>query len=206
VQSLHKTTFGPSKALATRFARKRLEKLATKNFSYATTTIGNSYMRERPQVRQKPDPLISENKAAQLLERDRGTLKGALHGIAPDGFEGDQPRYKLATVMRVMAAHTRKTGSRSNVSPIEAELAALEEAAIVVGAFMGRIRAESDLKRRRSLAKSDGVCIGILDKAFSASITAQGSDAIPIYTPLRDQAVASAINELMTLCEWKIAA
>jgi len=162
-------------------------------------------MQKQSQVKQKPDPLISENKAAQLLERDRGTIKRALHGIAPDGFEGDQPRYKLATVMRAMAAHTRRTGSRSNVSPIEAELAALEEAAIAVEAFLNCLRAERAVARRRVLAKSDAGCIGMLDKAFAASITAQGRDATLIHTPFRNQIVASAVTELMSLCDWKIA-
>jgi hypothetical protein len=151
------------------------------------------------------NPLISENKAAQLLERDRGTIKRALHGIAPDGFEGEQPRYKLATVMRAMAAHTRKTGSRSNVSPIEAELAALEEAVIAVEAFLNCLRSERAVARRRVLAKSDAGCIGMLDKAFAASITAQGRDATLIHTPFRNQIVASAVTELMSLCDWKIA-
>ena len=149
--------------------------------------------------------LLSQNGAAQLLERDRGTLKRALRDVQADAFEHGQPRYKLSTVLDAMAAHTRKTGSRSNVSPIEAELAALEEAAIAVEAFLNCLRAERAVARRRALAKSDAGCIGMLDKAFAASITAQGRDATLIHTPFRNQIVALAVTELMSLCDWKIA-
>jgi hypothetical protein len=44
----------------------------------------------------------------------------------------------------------------------------------------------------------------MLDKAFAASITAQGRDATLIHTPFRNQIVASAVTELMSLCDWKI--
>jgi hypothetical protein len=44
----------------------------------------------------------------------------------------------------------------------------------------------------------------MLDKAFAASITAQGRDAALIHTPFRNQIVASAVTELMSLCDWKI--
>jgi hypothetical protein len=108
--------------------------------------------------------------------------------------------------MRAMIARTRMTGrSVPAVSAIEAELVALERADVDVKTFLKRLRAEPSLERRRALAKSNGRFIGALDRAFEASITAQGPDAIPIFTPLRDRTVASATNDLMTLCEWQIA-
>ena len=169
-------------------------------------------MRQQPQTKRQrksvnKDMLLSQNGAAQLLERDRGTLKRALRRVRADAFEYGQPRYKLSTVLEAMAAHTRMNGgSRSSgASPIEPELVALERADLDVRTFLKRLRAEPDLERRRALARSDGNLIGALDRAFAASITAQGPDATPIFTPLRDQIVASVINELLSLCEWKIA-
>jgi hypothetical protein len=45
----------------------------------------------------------------------------------------------------------------------------------------------------------------MLDKAFAASITAQGPDATAVYTPLRNEVVGAAINEFLSLCNWHIA-
>jgi hypothetical protein len=141
-----------------------------------------------------------------LLERDRGTIKRALRGVEPDGFEQGQPRYKLSTVMKAVAAHARLNGgSRSSrVSPIEAELAALEKADMDVKTFLKRLRAERDVDRRRALARSGASVIGALDRAFQDSLTAQGREAIVVFTPLREQAVAWAIGEILSLCDWTI--
>jgi hypothetical protein len=168
------------------------------------------HMRQRRQGKQKLSDrvmLISENRAAQLLERDRGTIKRALRGIDPDSFEQEQPRYRLGTVMRAVAAHTSLTSkSRSSgASSIEVELVALEQADIAVKAFLKRLRGERDIEGRRLLARSEGRVIGALDQAFEASITAQVPDATAVYTPLRNEVIGSAINELLSLCNWNIA-
>jgi len=168
-------------------------------------------MRQQRQAKAKrgssgADVLISENRAAQLLERDRQTIKRALRGVEPDGFEQGQPRYRIGTVMRAVAAHTSLTGrSRSSgASSIEGELVALEQADLDVKAFLERLAAEPDVRRRRAIVKSAGKVIGALDEAFGASIAAQGPDAATVYTPLRNETVASAINELLRLCKWKL--
>jgi hypothetical protein len=157
-------------------------------------------MRQQPQGKRRRKPLkremlLSQNGAAQLLERDRGTLKRALRRVPPDAVEQGQPRYKLSTVLEAMAVHNHmNTGWRSAVSPMEAELMALERADIAVNSFLKRLRAEPDVERRRSLARSDGKLIGALDGAFAASITAHGRDATAVYAPLRNVVVGSAIT------------
>jgi hypothetical protein len=67
------------------------------------------------------------------------------------------------------------------------------------------LRAEPDTERRRALFKSKGKTIGALEKAFAATITAQGPDAIAIYTPLQNQVVGAVINEALNLCGLRVA-
>jgi hypothetical protein len=169
-------------------------------------------MRQQRQAKAKrgsagADVLISENRAAQLLERDRQTIKRALRAVEPDGYEQGQPRWRVGTVMRAVAAHSSHTGRArsSGACSIEPELMALEQADLNVKAFLKRLRAEPDVRRRRAIVKSAGKVIGALDEAFGASIAAQGPDAATVYTPFRNEVVASAINELMSLCKWKLA-
>jgi hypothetical protein len=70
-------------------------------------------MPQQPQAKNPKAMLVSENKAAELLERDRQTVKRALRGVAPDGHERGSPRFKIATVMNAMASHERMTGGGS---------------------------------------------------------------------------------------------
>ncbi len=71
--------------------------------------------------------------------------------------------------------------------------------------FLQRLRGESDLERGRLLAESTGKFIGTFDQALEASIKAQDPDAAVVCTPLRIKVVGSGVNELLSLCEWKIA-
>lgn len=56
--------------------------------------------------------LLSVNKAADLLERDRTTLVRALRHVKPDGHQRGQPRYRMRTITDALAAQE----VRNNVS------------------------------------------------------------------------------------------
>ena len=47
--------------------------------------------------------LFSINKASGLLERDRQTLVRALRHVPPDGYRGDQPRWRMPTIVAALA-------------------------------------------------------------------------------------------------------
>ncbi|WP_354098289.1 hypothetical protein [Bradyrhizobium sp. S3.2.12] len=51
--------------------------------------------------------LYSINRAADLLERDRATLVRALRRVAPDGLQGEQPRWMLRTIVDALAVSAR---------------------------------------------------------------------------------------------------
>jgi phage terminase Nu1 subunit (DNA packaging protein) len=72
--------------------------------------------------------LLSINRAADLLEKDRQTLVRALRHVPPDAGTPKRPLYRLATVVKALIAHEAKPdGRRGNGD--EARLAA-ERAAL----------------------------------------------------------------------------
>jgi hypothetical protein len=46
--------------------------------------------------------LFSAFGAAQALEKDRQTIERAVRGLAPDGFERGQPRWRLSRIIEVL--------------------------------------------------------------------------------------------------------
>ncbi|WP_024506581.1 hypothetical protein [Bradyrhizobium sp. ARR65] len=54
--------------------------------------------------------LLSINRAADLLEKDRATLVRALRYVPPDGHERDQPRWYIETIVAALAVkpHARR--------------------------------------------------------------------------------------------------
>lgn len=52
---------------------------------------------------------ISVNRAAEMLERTRRTVKRALRDVPPDGFERGQPRWRLANIVKALERRTNKT-------------------------------------------------------------------------------------------------
>jgi hypothetical protein len=57
--------------------------------------------------------LFSAFGAAGSLEKDRQTVRRALRGVAPDGHENGQPRWRLTTILRALDRHL----GRSEPSP-----------------------------------------------------------------------------------------
>jgi hypothetical protein len=82
----------------------------------------------------KKDELLSVNKAADLLEKDRQTIVRALRGVEPDGIEMKQARYKLSTIMKALEA-PRPSGGKSQeagLTEARAELAREQAASVAL--------------------------------------------------------------------------
>jgi hypothetical protein len=109
--------------------------------------------------------LYSAYGAARALERDRQTIERAVRGLAPDGFERDQPRWRLA---RIVAALARNKGE----PPVNAQLAALFDQLDSVDAEMRNI---ASLERRRRIAREQLLpLLGRVDAAMRADSKANG--------------------------------
>jgi hypothetical protein len=50
--------------------------------------------------------MFSINAASLLLERDRRTVTKAMHGVAADGKERGQPRWKMSTIVAALDKHS----------------------------------------------------------------------------------------------------
>jgi hypothetical protein len=68
--------------------------------------------------------LFSAFAAAEMLERDRQTIVRALRNVPPDGEEGQQPRWKLATIVTALDRHSRPHNV-ANASGADPELIAI---------------------------------------------------------------------------------
>jgi hypothetical protein len=69
--------------------------------------------------------LFSAFGAADSLEKDRQTVRRALRGVAPDGHEKGQPRWRLTTILRALDRRTREV--RDGISPELQEMFAEHE-------------------------------------------------------------------------------
>ncbi len=91
--------------------------------------------------------LFSAFGAADLLEKDRQTVRRALRRVVPDGFEGKNPRWRLPTIIAALDAHL---GRNKSEPPANARLADLFRKLDEADAVM---RAVASLERRRQLAR-----------------------------------------------------
>src|SRR5947208_842227 len=67
--------------------------------------------------------LFSAFGAADLLEKDRQTVRRALRHVAPHGFEGKNPRWRLPTIIAALDAHLGR--NKGGLPPMNARLADL---------------------------------------------------------------------------------
>jgi hypothetical protein len=64
--------------------------------------------------------MFSVNAASLLLERDRRTVTKAMLGVAPDGKQFGQPRWKMSTIVQALEKHRGSNGSgNGTASPPE---------------------------------------------------------------------------------------
>jgi len=98
--------------------------------------------------------LFSVNKAADLLERDRQTLVRALRHVPPDGYQGGQPRWRLATIVAALAVkpqERREAGKYRDRYSI-GRSKALDGLRVMFENGVASIGAEPSFDRRREMA------------------------------------------------------
>ena len=111
--------------------------------------------------------LFSAFGAADLLEKDRQTVRRALRHVAPDGFEGKNPRWRLPTIIAALDARRNKSEP-----PVTARLADLFRKLDEADAAM---RGVASLERRRRLARERLIpLMREVDAAMRADAKAHG--------------------------------
>jgi hypothetical protein len=113
--------------------------------------------------------LFSAYGAARVLEVDRETITRAVRGLAPDGFERQQPRWRLA---RIVEALSQRNG-RASLSADQA----LQDRFDQVDALDARVRAAPTLEQRRELVRELFVVLRDTDRAMRDDARRSGEDA-----------------------------
>jgi hypothetical protein len=156
----------------------------------------------------KNEEIVSINRAAVTLNRDRRTIARALRDVSPDGEEGGHPRWHLTRIKTALARHDRLVGShRSRADNDEALLVAADEieaAATGVDAFLKELQSEKSLLSRREIARRDGRVIGRFETALSVA-----ADIVPehercLHEHYADSVMRDLISAANALCGWKL--
>lgn len=154
------------------------------------------------------NPIFSINAAAAILERDRGTITRALRGVPPDAHENKSPRWRLRTVVDALAARERST-ARGNAYPnpnpdIMRVVDKIEDTFAEFDAGIARLRAESDLERRRAIGAEIGPLIGRLER-LTATVNQANTESGTMMQIVADKIIGGAIFTLFDLCRFQIA-
>jgi hypothetical protein len=144
--------------------------------------------------------LYSLNALSVELNRDRRTLGHRLARVKPDGqTEAGDPAWYLTTALRVLG----NGGERANGG--DADLDALEEAAVAVDDLLDRLRAEPSLKKRRAVLQRDGGMIGAFVDALDRVRAGHGDAMRRVEEPFCNQMVGGVIGEVLHFCDWTLA-
>jgi hypothetical protein len=147
--------------------------------------------------------------AAEILRRDRRSVRIALRDTPPDGQDSrGRDAWAMSTIASAMSRYDQQIGRQPGGHGGNARLAQLtNNLATVVERLdggMARLRAEPDLEARRELAKVVGPDVGALDRAFAAVHDALPEDDRPLCDMVCDGCVGQAMNQLIALCEWTL--
>jgi hypothetical protein len=99
------------------------------------------------------EELFSINKTAYVLGRDQATITRALRFVPPDGYQGSQPRWTMASITAALALtpQARRNASKS-CDRYRIPSKALGELRFNFEKQIGLISTEESLDRRREMA------------------------------------------------------
>lgn len=149
------------------------------------------------------EKLYSINKASDLLERDRATLVRALRHVPPDGFQGDQPRWKMPTIVAALAKkpqERREAGKCRDRYGIRGS-SALDDLRAAFEKRVKQISAEPLRDRRRELAVALAPLIGEYQTAYLDAGRSLGI-AEDMLGARADLIVSELLDEVAEAAEW----
>jgi hypothetical protein len=156
------------------------------------------------------DDLLTRNAAADVLHRDRRTIRRALEDVVPDepASDGKPARWCRLAIVRALAAHQERTapwrnGGGASETVRERTAAAVERAAARMQAALDRLRSEPDLEKRRAMFFAGMPEIGALDRAFAEANAAHPHGEL--VEPWCDQTVRRLLGEILGLVQIGIA-
>lgn len=151
------------------------------------------------------DNIVSINKASELLERDRRTIRRAVLSLSPDAFDPrGQPRWKLARVVSALGAldglrpdvnHRRRMNAADEIELIGRRLSEGIES----------LRAASELGERRKLVVQIGPLVGALNSAMEQANVTLSENERELLSHFRVQVIGQVVSEIMDLCAFQLA-
>jgi hypothetical protein len=137
--------------------------------------------------------LFSAYGAARVLEVDRETITRAVRGLAPDGFERQQPRWRLARIVEALSQRNGRASPSTDQT--------LQDRFDRLDALDTKVRATSTLDGRRKLAHELFAVLADTDRAMRDDARRSGEDAR--LTGLRcDEHVRVFLATLREVCGW----
>jgi hypothetical protein len=142
--------------------------------------------------------LISAFGAADMLELDRQTVRRALRHVSPDGYEKQQPRWRMKTIIAAVERHLGR--NNGVVAPTQTALDALFEQFDSACKGLDRL---ADLEARRREARRLMALLFELDAAMRADARARREDEL--RASLRcDQHYRLAMRNFEGPCAWTL--
>jgi hypothetical protein len=140
--------------------------------------------------------LFSTNAASLMLEKDRRTVTKAMLGVAPDGRERGQPRWKMSTIVGALEKHSRANeGGGNGTSPEMMEVYRRFDLAY------DAMTALPTLEERRAAARKLAPMIAAMDRKSREHGRAIGAG--DELTDLRaDQVWRLTMRGFESVCEW----
>jgi hypothetical protein len=139
--------------------------------------------------------LFSTNAASLLLEKDRRTVTKAMIGIAPDGREHGQARWKMSTIVAALEKQNRANEGGNGTDP---ELTEVYRRFDLAFEAMGAL---PTLEQRRQRARDLGPMIAAMDRKYREHGRAAGAGEE--LTALRaDQIWRLTMRGFESPCEW----
>ncbi len=143
------------------------------------------------------------------------TISAALNDVPADGrvnlrgkaYDG----WKIETARKALAARSAEVARKRNGGCSAPDREALRMAGEIetrladVEALLERLDAEPDVAKRREMVKSQGGCIGALDRALAKSIESD-DDMLPIFEPMREKVLGEIVNRVLAATSWKLKA
>jgi hypothetical protein len=140
--------------------------------------------------------LFSAFGAADMLERDRQTVRRALRHVPPDGNERKQPRWRLKTIIDAVDAHLGRNATAT--PPAGSTLQVMFDQ---FDSGSKNLDVLPDLKARRREAHRLIAVLVELDKAMRADARARRED--DLRASLRcDQHFRVAMRNFEEPCDW----
>jgi hypothetical protein len=140
--------------------------------------------------------LFSAFAAADLLERDRQTVRRALRHVPPDGHERKQPRWRLKTIVDAVDAHL---GRNTSATPPAGSTLQLQFDQFDTGCR--NLAMMPDLEARRRDARRLMAVLVELDRAMRADARARREEEM--RASLRcDQHFRLAMRNFEQPCDW----